>query len=63
MGKPWFKSKTVWAGIIEMLIGSLGIIATFLEAGDFTLPSIVLLIVGILKIVLRYVTDTPLAIK
>lgn len=63
LGKPWYKSKTVWAGLLEMLIGSLGLIATFLDAGNFTASAIVLLVVGILKIVLRYLTDEPLALK
>lgn len=61
LGKPWYQSKTVWLGIIEALIGSLGILATFLSEGDYTASSIVLLVVGVLTIVMRKLTEEPLA--
>ena len=61
MAKAWYASKTVWAGIIEVLIGALGLVATFLAAGNYTPEAIVLLVVGVLTIVLRLITSQPIA--
>lgn len=44
------------AGILEIVIAALGLIATFLEAGNFTAPAIVLLVMGILQVVLNWLT-------
>jgi len=56
MVKSWLSSKTVWVGIIEILIGVLGLVATFLGVGIYTPEAFVLLGVGILTIVLRFMT-------
>ena len=58
--KAWYESKTIWVGIIEIGIAILGLAATFLEAGDYTAPAITLLVVGILKIALRSVSETAI---
>jgi len=56
MVKSWLSSKTVWIGIVEILIGVLGLVATFLGVGIYTPEAFVLLGVGILTIVLRFMT-------
>ena len=56
MVKSWLSSKTVWVGIIEILIGVLGLVGTFLGVGIYTPEAFVLLGVGILTIVLRFMT-------
>lgn len=59
--KHWYQSKLVWLGVIQSLIGILGLVATFLDAGDFTPASIVVLVSGALTIILRiWFTDTPI---
>ena len=47
MTKRWFESKAV---------------TDFLTVENFTAPAFVLLAVGILTIVLRFVTDTPIVL-
>ena len=56
--KKWYASRTVWIGILEILIAVLGSVATFLEVGDFTIPACILFVSGVLMVILRYVTDT-----
>jgi hypothetical protein len=53
-------SKTMIVSILEILIAALGLVATFLKMGDFTVASIVLLIAGILGIILRQLTELPM---
>ena len=62
MTKRWFESKTVWVGILEILIAVGLVVADFLTVENFTAPAFVLLAVGILTIVLRFVTDTPIVL-
>jgi len=56
MVKSWYTSKTVWVGIIYILIGVLGIVAEFLNKGDYTPAAFVLLGIGILTVILRFMT-------
>jgi len=59
-GKEFWKSKLFWLGIIQTLIAVLGLIADWLEAGNYTEPSVIMLVSGILTIVLRiWFTDSP----
>ena len=58
--KRWYLSKTIWVGIIEIVIAILGLFATFYGAGDFTLPAWVLFGAGVLKIILRYLTNSAI---
>lgn len=59
--KKWYESKLVWLGILQSIIGILGLVATFLEVGDFTPAAIVVLFSGALTIVLRvWFTDTSI---
>jgi hypothetical protein len=49
-------------GVIQTLIGVLGLVATFLEAGNFTAASVVVLVSGALTVILRvWFTDTAIA--
>jgi len=59
--KLWWKSKVMWVGLIEVLIGVLGLVAPFLGGKIYTPEAFVLLGVGVLTIVLRKLTDTPIA--
>ena len=59
-GKDWWKSKTLWVGVLQILC-SIGLnVADFLEAGNFTGPAIALFVTGVLTIVLRFLTNEPL---
>lgn len=58
--KKWFESRTMWVGIIEILIGFLGLVATFLRIGIFTPEAYILLVVGFLTILLRKLTELPI---
>ena len=60
--KKWYESKLVWLGVIQTVIGVLGLLATFLEVGDFAAPAVGALVIGALTVVLRiWFTDTPIA--
>jgi len=60
--KDWYKSKTIWIGILEIL-SAIGLaVADFLQVGDFTAPAIVLLFTGVLMIGLRFLTDTKVVL-
>jgi len=52
-GKPYYKSKTLWVGVISILAGFLAFLAGELEAGA---P---LTIEGIIMIILRFITKEP----
>ncbi len=49
--KKWYESKTIWVGILEVIAGVASALAGQIQLGA---P---LTIVGILKIVLRIVSD------
>jgi len=56
MSKPWYKSKTVWLGILIIASGIAEYI-TGLPAG----ASAATIIAGCLGIVIRFMTDQPIA--
>lgn len=61
MEKKFYLSKMVWLGIIQTLIGSLGLIAEFLQKGEFSPASTVILFSGVLTVVLRvWFTDSAI---
>ena len=60
MTKRWYESKTVWVGILQIIIAVCLAVADFVTVGDFTAPAFIFLAVGILTIVLRFLTDTPI---
>jgi len=47
-------------GIIEVLLGVLGAVATFLQLGVYTPEAYVILTIGIVTIILRKVTEVPI---
>lgn len=57
---PWYKSKMVWLGIIQIALD----VSNFLLTADLTgqRPGI-LVLSGVLTIVLRYLTKTPLTVS
>jgi len=59
--KSWLRSKTVWVAVLYALAGVSGIVADFLEAGDFTQPAIIALMTSVLMLVLRKMTSQPIA--
>ena len=61
--KKWYASKSIWLGLISIAIGILGFVQPWIEAGDFTLPSIILLVIGVLQLIARYLTDSPIKLK
>jgi hypothetical protein len=58
--KNWWKSKTVWLGILTVSIGILTAVAEFLARGDFSPSALVLMISGAMGVILRFITDKPL---
>jgi len=62
MSKSWFQSKLVWLGILQTVIGVLGIVADFLGAGNYTPQAVTILVMGALTVGLRiWFTDTPIS--
>ncbi len=51
--KAWYQSKLVWLGVVQTLIGALGLLADYLAKGVYTPEQVVLLFSGILTVVLR----------
>jgi hypothetical protein len=58
--KAWYASKTIWVGVIEVVIGVLGLVAPFLGGKVYTPEAFVLLGVGVLTILLRKLTEVPI---
>jgi len=59
-GKDLMKSKTMWIGAIEVLIGTLGLLETLFASGEYTAASITAVIAGIATIILRKLTKEPI---
>jgi hypothetical protein len=51
--KAWYQSKIVWLGILQTLVGALGVVAEFLRAGDYSPVALTLLASGILMVIMR----------
>ncbi len=61
--KRWWASKTIWVSILTFIIGLLG----FLAGQDFVtnhpqLPAFIAMALGILNVLLRFVTGRPIAV-
>lgn len=54
--KQWYKSKTLWIGILTILIGIITAIAEQLTAG-LTITAL-----GVLNIILRVITNSKITI-
>ena len=61
VAKSFWKSKLFWLGVIEIAIGVLALLGPFLEVGDFGAAGFVALALGILTIVLRFLTKQPIS--
>ena len=63
-GKPFWKSKTFWVGVLTILVGFL----STLDLGGFGLEpeilrsvqAVITMVVGLINIVLRFVTKEPI---
>ena len=59
--KPFWKSKIVWLGIIQTVIGALGVAQDYMAKGVIGPNEIILIATGILTVVLRvWFTSTTL---
>ncbi len=58
MAKPWYQSKTLWLGVI-MCLGAIAEYIIGLPVG----VSITQMISGILTIIARFITNTPVSLK
>lgn len=59
--KIWYQSKLVWLGVIQTLIGGLGVIGEFLQKGDYSPFALTIVATGILTVALRvWFTNTPI---
>ena len=62
MEKKFYASRLFWLGVLQIAIGVLGLLAPFLEAGNFSPEAFVPLVSGVLTIVLRFLTDEPISV-
>lgn len=60
--KKWYKSKTVWVGVAEVLTGSGVVVETFAQSGDFSVVGFLFLVSGLAKVILRAVTSTGVSL-
>jgi hypothetical protein len=61
--KSPFASKTVWIGILEILIGVAGLLIPFFQTGEYTAAAYTALVAGVLTIVMRFVSSEPVGFK
>ena len=57
--KPWYRSKTLWAGILIALAGA-GDALSGSQVLDSTTADLVVTAIGIIKIILRKITSQPI---
>jgi len=60
--KDWFKSKTVWIALIQLVIAVLGLILTELQQPEITILGLVAVAKSIVDLAVRYKTNTPLKV-
>ena len=61
--KPFYKSKLFWLGALQIFVGAAALVGPFLEAAVFTPAGFVALASGVVTIVLRFLTDQPIAVS
>lgn len=61
--KAWYKSKSIWLGILTIAISTMTLLGVFVETGDFTIPAIIGLTIGVMQIIARALTEQPLTLK
>jgi len=54
-------SKTIVVGLLEILSAFCLAAMPFIDAGDYSVPAVLLFVIGLLTIVLRHYTTEPLA--
>lgn len=60
--KAWYESKLVWLGALQFLIGALGLLAEFLQKGDYSPFAVTMLVTGVLTVVMRvWFTNTEIS--
>jgi len=64
--KPWYQSKTIWVNLITLLISIIGIVIT--SATDLGIsPEVVVVLTGVivpvLNLFLRTITEQPITLK
>lgn len=57
--KPWYRSKTLWANVFTVLIAILGLLGAHPLLEQYS--DHILLVMGVIGILLRFVTDQPLS--
>lgn len=57
--KRWYKSKTIWINLMSLLLE----IAQYLLDMNVIPTGTLLILVNILNIIIRFITDTALAIR
>lgn len=67
VGKPWYKSKSIWLGILTVFAGVASAAADLLPLLQFAIPpltySLLLFFLGLLAIALRLITEQAIARK
>ncbi len=53
MGKEWYKSKLIWMGVIQTLIGALQLLGDMLAKAQVTPADVALFCSGVLVVVMR----------
>lgn len=61
--KKWWKSKSVWIGVLQIISSISLIIVEFLEEGSVKVDThqTLLMVNGIAMLILRWVTDKPIS--
>jgi hypothetical protein len=61
--KKWWKSKSVWIGVLQIISSISLIVVEFLEEGSVKVDThqTLLMVNGIAMLILRWVTDKPIS--
>jgi hypothetical protein len=58
--KKWYESKLVWLGVLTALLGIIPLVQEMIAKGPVDVTAILTLISGIVVVVLRVWTNTPI---
>ena len=61
VSKPWYQSKTLLVGALEVSIGAGGLLIPFFQTAAYTPAAITALVVGVLTIVMRLLTASAIS--
>jgi len=59
--KAWYTSKMVWLGVLTALLGIIPLVQEMIAKGPVDLVAVLTLISGVIMVVLRVITNTPIA--